>query len=220
MIYTHSTGSQRVDVLAHNGEDLTQVRFDDGTETWVRDVDLSEAPEQAPLIRVRCDVNHHVHVINSGHSCLLPRQAAPATTLRQVTRGDTIETINGAPAREWLAPRVAPVRSEPINLTVVDAKHLTIGGVPLVSLSFADGRQLLGSYSGIPCTVADATTASVPAPINCDYGPAGEIATRITDSDEALCLAHAREHYGSEWKTETHKMGARALARLTAARTT
>ncbi len=61
--------------------------------------------------------------------------------------------------------------------------------------------------------------ATQPEPINCDYGPAGEIATRITDSDEALCDAHAREHYGSDWQTETHKLGARALARLTAART-
>jgi hypothetical protein len=41
--YTHSTGTQTVEILGHNGEDMTQVRFiDSGTEGWVCDTDLSE----------------------------------------------------------------------------------------------------------------------------------------------------------------------------------
>ncbi len=126
--------SERVDVLASNGEDLTLVRFNDGTETWVRNEDLRDV----------------------------------GTTFADVRQGDTIETINGGPARKWLEPRVAPYRREPINLTVVDVKHLSVDGVPLVSLHFADGRHLRGGYSDIPCTVAqpeqvaDVTKVSVP----------------------------------------------------------
>lgn len=48
--------------------------------------------------------------------------------------------------------------------------------------------------------------------ITCDYGPAGEVATRITDSDEALCDKHAKEHFGTDWRAETRKLGVRAIA--------
>lgn len=50
--------------------------------------------------------------------------------------------------------------------------------------------------------------------INCDYGPAGEIATRVDNSDTPLCNGHAREHYGSDWRTETRILGKRAAARI------
>lgn len=40
--YIHSTGIQKVEILGHNGEDLTHVRFvDSGKVTWVSDSDLS-----------------------------------------------------------------------------------------------------------------------------------------------------------------------------------
>jgi hypothetical protein len=48
--------------------------------------------------------------------------------------------------------------------------------------------------------------------IICDYGT--EEATRVTLSDEPLCVAHAREHYGADWRAETRTLGKRAAARL------
>lgn len=75
------------------------------------------------------------------------------------------------------------------------------------------GREYLAS------TIVDCIcTEVVLTAITCDYGPAGEIATRVTDSDEPLCSKHAREHYGADWKTETRTLGAQATARINAAR--
>jgi hypothetical protein len=48
--------------------------------------------------------------------------------------------------------------------------------------------------------------------ITCDYCAAQ--ATRVTLSDEPLCQPHAREHYESDWRAETRKLGQRAAARL------
>lgn len=48
--------------------------------------------------------------------------------------------------------------------------------------------------------------------IVCDY--CTQPATRVTDSDEPLCDAHAKEHY-ADWRTETRVLGERARKRIT-----
>lgn len=92
-IYTHSTGTQPVQKLDHNGEDMTLVRFENGTETWVCDSDLSPADarltytvavngrkvearyvdDAAARVSVRLqyrDSGHHVTVWRSGELIL------------------------------------------------------------------------------------------------------------------------------------------------------
>ena len=50
--------------------------------------------------------------------------------------------------------------------------------------------------------------------IICDYCTAQ--ATRVTLSDEPLCQPHARDHFESDWRTETRVLGQRAAKRLAA----
>lgn len=49
--------------------------------------------------------------------------------------------------------------------------------------------------------------------VACDYGPATEVATRVSRdaSDELICEAHAREHY-EDWRASTAPIGPRTLA--------
>lgn len=48
--------------------------------------------------------------------------------------------------------------------------------------------------------------------VTCDYCTVR--ATRVTDSDEPLCEACAKDHYGAEWRMETRTLGMKALKRL------
>lgn len=64
------------------------------------------------------------------------------------------------------------------------------------------------------CGALAQPTVTDPDVIICEYGTTP--ATRVTDSDEALCQGHAREHYGTDWRTATRTLGKRATARIAA----
>jgi hypothetical protein len=79
--------------------------------------------------------------------------------------------------------------------------------------AFSDNRPDKSLVQCIAMALTDQWRANWDATwITCDYCTVR--ATRVTDSDEPLCDAHAKEHYGADWRTETRILGVRATARL------
>jgi hypothetical protein len=107
VVYVHSEGTQPVEVLEFNGEDMTLVRFENGVKSWVCDSDLRYANEYSasPVVEPTfCEIacpGHH-YMMGGGENLISGIHWCPG--VERADDDDPDEWYDSADADEYVYP--------------------------------------------------------------------------------------------------------------------